>query len=270
MPVSFAALNVGSAYTRKDLSSLWGYQGHEAISRGVITPKETPFIILFITRDKRDFLTQYSDSLLGDRLHIEGEAAHGSDARMAAARSRGDQIHLFYRERHPQPFVYHGEIFLISCEMLTDKPSRFQFSLVREAAIAQSDLETELLTHGVEIDQLIPEEEGRRIVRTHVAYERSAANRVMAIKTHGTRCAACGFDFNAMYGEDHADSYIEIHHVRPVASGEAAPRIAEDLAPLCSNCHSMAHRRKGMSLGISEIKALIVKAKASKKSTGSF
>jgi len=42
----------------------------------------------------------------------------------------------------------------------------------------------------------------------------------MAIKIHGTRCQACGFDFDEFYGRDHAGSYIEVHHVKPLSEHE--------------------------------------------------
>lgn len=43
--------------------------------------------------------------------------------------------------------------------------------------------------------------EGKVIQYYTTKYERSTANRSAAIKIHGTKCMACGFDFEATYGE---------------------------------------------------------------------
>jgi len=59
--------------TRPDPAKLWGYAGYEAISRGAVTPHNTPYIILFINREKQEFLTQYEDQLVNGILEMEGE-----------------------------------------------------------------------------------------------------------------------------------------------------------------------------------------------------
>ena len=119
-------------------------------------------------------------------------------------------------------------------------------------------VDTELRTHGsAEEGAFYADEEGRRRLRKSITYERSLKNRLRALQIHGTKCLACDFDFDAKYGTEHAASYIEVHHVRSIASGRVTPDPATDLIPLCSNCHSMAHRRKGMCLGLQELRALV-------------
>ncbi len=259
MPVTFGRIVPGNRYTRPQLAELWGYASYEAISRGAVTPAGTPYIVLFITKEKQSFLPQYRDELHGERLVIEGENSHTADNRIVDARARGDEIHLFYRERHHEPFEYKGQIHLVSYEIRSDRPSHFEFSLDANAAIAASDLETELLTHGAAVDEFVGDEEGRRKIREHVSYERSARNRARALAMHGTQCLACGFSFDEVYGPEHAASYIEVHHIRSVSDGRAVPNPETDLVPLCSNCHSMAHRRRGQSLGLEELRALLRK-----------
>ena len=64
---------------------------------------------------------------------------------------------------------------------------------------------------------------------------------------HGRiRCICCGFDFGKAYG-DIGEGYIEIHHVNPHHTFEGVHMVdpANDLIPLCSNCHSMIHRVEG-------------------------
>jgi len=74
-------------------------------------------------------------------------------------------------------------------------------------------------------------------------YERSRANRAIAILIHGTRCVVCGLQFSERY-RGIGDDYIEIHHLLPLHLMEA-PEVVNpitDLVPLCANCHRMAHR----------------------------
>jgi 5-methylcytosine-specific restriction protein A len=75
-------------------------------------------------------------------------------------------------------------------------------------------------------------------------------------------CQVCGFDFDEVYGRDYADSYIEIHHVKPLSEHEGEVDPATDLVPLCANCHRMAHRRRTTVTSIDELKALIEEARS--------
>jgi 5-methylcytosine-specific restriction protein A len=76
-------------------------------------------------------------------------------------------------------------------------------------------------------------------------YERDPRNRSAAIAIHGSTCAVCDFSFEAQYG-DTGLGYIEVHHLKPLSTLGANYQInpSTDLVPLCSNCHSMVHRRK--------------------------
>ena len=112
MPVSFKSLVVGNSYDRLFLSELWGYRGFQAIARGVVTPANSKIIVLFVTEEKQESLTQYRDFLEGNLLHWEGEERHSSDDRVINAAAAGDEIHLFYRKMHHSPFVYMGPVQL--------------------------------------------------------------------------------------------------------------------------------------------------------------
>ena len=87
-------------------------------------------------------------------------------------------------------------------------------------------------------------EEGAKGQRVANHYERSRRNRQFCLDTYGYVCQVCGFDFEHEYGEL-GKEYAEVHHLEPV-SAMAAPRELnplEDLVVLCSNCHSMVHRK---------------------------
>lgn len=77
------------------------------------------------------------------------------------------------------------------------------------------------------------------------------------LQNHGRLfCEACGFDFQAAYGE-RGDGFIECHHNIPLheTNGTRQTRLS-DLTLLCSNCHRMVHRRKKW-LSVDELKTLV-------------
>ncbi len=102
--------------------------------------------------------------------------------------------------------------------------------------------------------------EGTPRWRVHRTYERSSRNRARAILLHGNRCLACGFSFDAVYTHKHAKGFIEVHHRRPLSEGPRAIDPAEDLIPLCSNCHRMVHRRGDDWLDLEELRRLMTEA----------
>ena len=100
--------------------------------------------------------------------------------------------------------------------------------------------------------------EGRVVARYVTKYERKPRNRAAAIKIHGYKCMACGFDFEEKYGEL-GKEFIEVHHVKPLYSltEEVEVDPATDLVCLCANCHRMIHRKRGAVLTIEELKETI-------------
>lgn len=75
-------------------------------------------------------------------------------------------------------------------------------------------------------------------------YERNPVNRLRCISHYGAACWVCGLDFGVRYGPS-AAGFIEVHHRVPVSAmgHEYLVDPVRDLVPLCSNCHSAAHRR---------------------------
>ncbi len=88
-------------------------------------------------------------------------------------------------------------------------------------------------------------------------YERDRRNRAAAIAIHGTRCKGCGLSFGDRYGEL-TEGFIEVHHLTAVAEmGENyIVNPANDLVPLCPNCHAVVHRR-APPLTIQELRSLL-------------
>jgi hypothetical protein len=129
MQINFDALEFGQTYERSFLAKLWGYQSFHALSKGVVTPAGTRYIIFFVTKDKQEALTQYNDYIDGNMLFWEGEEKHSSDKRVTEANKNGDEIHLFYREIHHTPFVYFGKISLTDYQLRENAPSEFVFRI---------------------------------------------------------------------------------------------------------------------------------------------
>lgn len=130
MTTNFKNIYIGQEYDRPFLTKEWGYKGFQAISRGVITPKDEDTIILFVTKDKQSALTQYHDYIDDNYLHWEGEEKHTSDQRIKLSQKNNDKIHLFYREIHHTNFIYMGEIILINIQEKTNSPSEFIFKIL--------------------------------------------------------------------------------------------------------------------------------------------
>jgi 5-methylcytosine-specific restriction protein A len=90
-------------------------------------------------------------------------------------------------------------------------------------------------------------EEGAAELKEHLVRERDVAlaeaKRRDVLKSRGRlACEACGFNFAVVYGEVGA-GFCEVHHLTPLAmrSGNETTSL-DDLAILCSNCHSIIHR----------------------------
>jgi hypothetical protein len=105
-----------------------------------------------------------------------------------------------------------------------DLPPGLTPSPDRSGQIAEESLQVDDVIHG-DVDEVIPDVEGKERIRLHVFHERSQKNRRLAIKIHGPTCAVCTFDFDETYGKDYAQGYIQIHHIKPVSEyeGEVDP-----------------------------------------------
>jgi putative restriction endonuclease len=177
-------LELGRLYTRPQLAGLWGYRGYQALARGVFTPRGTRHIILFVTRQKQEMLTQYRDFINGDYLHWEGEAGHGTDDRVARAHERGEEIHLFYRDIHHTPFRYHGSLQILSVHFRRTEPSRFVFRLIHDLSP-----EDDIATHADELS-VLPETERMAVTRSRIG-QGEFRDRLLA-RWRG--CAVTGID----------------------------------------------------------------------------
>lgn len=100
--------------------------------------------------------------------------------------------------------------------------------------------------------------EGRKKQYYTTRYERDSRNRNEAIRVHGTKCMICGFDYEKVYGEL-GRGYIEVHHIKPLASQEEEVRVnpETDLICVCANCHRMLHRYRNYIISVEELRRII-------------
>lgn len=105
--------------------------------------------------------------------------------------------------------------------------------------------------------------EGKRLAYYTTKYERDPKNRREAIRIHGTKCMACGFDFESAFGRL-GRGFIEVHHVTPLYSQNEEREInpETDLVCICSNCHRMIHRRKDDILTVDQLKEILADSNA--------
>ena len=108
--------------------------------------------------------------------------------------------------------------------------------------------------------------EGRGKEIRSIKYERNRINRSICLAHKGYSCAVCGFNFLQQYGII-GKEFIEVHHTTPVSKmgDDYVLDIDRDLVPVCSNCHSMIHR-KDPPITIEELKAKIINGRRENES----
>lgn len=107
--------------------------------------------------------------------------------------------------------------------------------------------------------------EGKQSFKRHLVRERNPKLKKLAkekmLKERGKlQCEICTFVFQEQYGKVGAD-YIEIHHTVPVSEFKKEEVVKpSDITLVCSNCHSMLHRKRPW-LEINELKRLLMPKK---------
>lgn len=93
----------------------------------------------------------------------------------------------------------------------------------------------EIIENTIEIDEnlLAPREHYRAI-------EENFMWRIETMKHHGTYCSLCGFDYLAVFG-DAGKGRMQIHLKNDEIDDGLQPSAADDLRPVCANCHDILH-----------------------------
>jgi hypothetical protein len=103
--------------------------------------------------------------------------------------------------------------------------------------------------------------EGGQRILTVTRYERDPNLKQQALAIHGYNCAICGFNFEQKYGE-WGRGFAEIHHIKPLSLShgeEVLTNPLDDIIVVCSNCHSMIHKKRGTTLSVSELRSKLLR-----------
>ena len=86
--------------------------------------------------------------------------------------------------------------------------------------------------------------EGRLTEARVLRRQRNRQARQQCLDASGYKCYVCGFNFEKAYGEI-GKGFLEVHHTKPLATyDDEHPIPQSELVALCSNCHSMVHRKR--------------------------
>lgn len=89
---------------------------------------------------------------------------------------------------------------------------------------------------------------------------RDSQLRTDAIAKKGVNCSICGFNFEKVYGTL-GEGFIEVHHLVPLSTFRSKIKSTlDDVIVVCSNCHSMLHRRGAQPISPRALKSRVRKS----------
>lgn len=135
---------------------------------------------------------------------------------------------------------------------------------IRKSFKGQSAIMYVVERYGKFADVDVFEAEGKRLSEGHRKtitvnkYERNPKARKECIQHYGYSCQICDFKFEKKYGEL-GEGFIEVHHKIPISEigedYEVDP--INDLITICSNCHTIIHRKRNETMAVEELKRIL-------------
>lgn len=99
--------------------------------------------------------------------------------------------------------------------------------------------------------------EGRLTEAKILRRQRNRSARLKCLEDSGYTCYVCGFNFEKTYGNI-GKNFLEVHHKKPLATyDDEHPIPQSELVALCSNCHSMVHRKREV-MDVDELKSIVL------------
>lgn len=158
------------------------------------------------------------------------------------------------RDFYPKDFLYHD------CSFIGQSNVWYLEAKTPAAVVGMKEFKAHLFEYitntsrycnkaSVDSDGSLLYEEGRKRRIESNIYERNPEARKKCIEHYGTKCAVCGFEASAVYGDEFTGK-IEVHHVVPISErkGSYVLNPINDLIPVCPNCHMILHSGKNNSL----------------------
>lgn len=215
---------------------------------------------------RRHRVTLAFGSFSGDVLRQIAQAAE-EDVGLARAlvSSIPAEVELEFGEQHRGNWLVRDGTFRIVATIRhpeTSDPDNSVTRTCREVIVPVMAAMAELIGYDVVEDQTgsaeEPAFEGAILESVVRRRERNPRNRLLCIRLHGEKCAACGLEPKRRYG-DMAGAVIEVHHLEALSLlGEPRPYDpATDLVPLCPNCHRAVHTRRPVPIPVEELKSLL-------------
>ncbi len=199
--------------------------------------------VIFPEESAGALVRQISRNIERDPISWRGSIEHAQLSGAALMVSVNDQT-LDDPMELPED-LWHG--FVVECNMrVPARPDEGdQDTLVMAGALALAIIFSSLVDSTADqADEMFALlADGARTNYSVSRYERNPANRLRCLTHYKPICWACDLQFEERYGPIGV-GFIEVHHRRPLATsnGEVLIDPIRDLVPLCSNCHSMAHR----------------------------
>jgi hypothetical protein len=243
-------------YTRSMLQEMFAITD-ATLRNGVFRLAEYRSIWLFITEQKTRDIPQLYDLLDGDILKWDGQPEGRTDKYIIEHEAAGWELLIFYR-KHKNEFPRAGFRYEGRFRYQSHTGSRPTHFILQRVNSISEIVSRDLTALTIEESPGAYYTEGKAFTRLVNKHERNPRLRTEAVRIHGTRCQVCGFSFAEFYGSL-GEGFVEIHHLRPVASyeGEVEVDPAKDMAALCANCHRMIHRNPDRPLNIEELRDVV-------------
>src|SRR5882672_6777372 len=120
-------------YTRKELKQQFSVKA-KSIDNGVFPLKDQRCIWLFITEDKKNHFSEYTDVLKGDDLYMDGQNKGGTDKALIGHAANEVEVLLFHRkhvrEHEGAGFKYEGKFRYVTHK--GTRPAHFHFRRVKD------------------------------------------------------------------------------------------------------------------------------------------
>jgi 5-methylcytosine-specific restriction endonuclease McrA len=147
-------------------------------------------------------------------------------------------------------------------ERMRGTPERIEARFCRQAVAFFMDVVRSLpeSTADDERTEVFPQIENRKLVKAHLARERSRYLASQCKERDGYECQVCGMSFASVYGERLGSGFAEAHHKRPLSTlGNQVKTQLEDLITVCANCHRMLHRMDGKPCDVTKLTSIVRK-----------
>jgi 5-methylcytosine-specific restriction protein A len=157
-----------------------------------------------------------------------------------------------------------GQTLRLNPRRLQSSPYETEDEFVRKIVVSSSFAATEgrdfKFCDPAEVD--LPFGEERDLLKRHLASEHSG-QLLQEFRERLDRpvCCVCKFDFERMYGPI-GRHFIEAHYTKPPNEITEEQASADELVPVCSNCHRMLHRYSPM-FDWTELKQIVANQYAS-------